>query len=34
MTDTLHAIALSLVILEAFLLGIWGHILWIRGGRQ
>ncbi len=34
MTDSLKAITLGLVILEAFLLGIWAHSLWIRGGRQ
>jgi hypothetical protein len=34
MTDSLKAITLGLVILEAFLLGIWFHSLWIRGGRQ
>jgi hypothetical protein len=35
MTDhIIKAIVLELMLLQAFVCGIWFHSLWIRGGRQ
>ena len=35
MTDhILKAIVLELMLLQAFVCGIWFHSLWIRGSRQ
>jgi hypothetical protein len=32
--EALKAIVLELMLLQAFVCGIWFHSLWIRGGRQ
>jgi hypothetical protein len=31
--DDLKAIAMALMLLQAFACGIWFHSLWIKGGR-